>query len=220
VLDHIDLGDVRLSHVAVLVSPRARQFSEAILGIQALAMFDSVEFDWQEERLVLHRTRAERTAADAPRSGGSVSVPIEWWQPVGDAASRDRGYVTVPATVSGHRFRFLLDTGHEGDLLLPQSLAAQEPWVSCLEDAGAVKVHGANNTMLTRRMTLRAELSLGGQSFSNLLVAVFYDSVLPSGASAIPVVGVPVLRRFRGLELDFAHRSVTFTRDEGDGRTE
>ncbi|MBX3404694.1 MAG: aspartyl protease family protein, partial [Phycisphaeraceae bacterium] len=181
VLDHIDLGDIRLSHVPVLVSPRNRRFGDAILGIQALAMFDSVECEWQEERLVLHRTRVEPTAAGAPRSGGRVSVPLEWWQPVGDAASRDRGYVTVLATVHGHQCRVLLDTGYEGDLLLPNSLAAQEPWVSCLEDAGAINVHGANNTMLTKRVTLRADFLFGGQSFANLLVAVFDEEPLTNG---------------------------------------
>lgn len=215
VLSHVDLGNARLSHVPVIVSPQNRRFTTLILGIQAMTLFESVEFDWDRSQLTLRRASLAPPQSCRPLSPTPDRVSIRWWHPMGGAVGRDRGYITIPAVVAGLDTQVLLDTGCGGDLLVPQSVVTQEPWASCLEDGGFINVYGANNTVLTKRMMFRGEFRLGGHAFTNLVVAVFDDSVLPPGASPIAVVGVPLLRRFQNVVFDFANETVIFARDEG-----
>jgi len=98
--------------------------------------------------------------------------------------------------------------------LVPLSLASQEPWVSRLEDNGSIKMYGMNATVTAKRCRLRGELRVGAESLRDVVVAVYDDSAEPSGSTALPIIGAPLLRRFDRVTFDFAGERVIFDRPE------
>jgi predicted aspartyl protease len=208
VMTRVDIGASRLSHVPINVAPKSSNLPGTILGLSALSLFDSLELDWARGSLTLLRHEPGSTASCADLSTAPGVVPFRWWHPRGDAAGRENGGVAIGGKVAGSDVELLVDTGCGGDLVLPRGLAAKEPWVSALEEDGSINIISATGTSKARRFKLRRPISIGGESFTDLLVAVFDDSMLPPGATALPILGAPVLRRFERVTIDFANERV------------
>jgi len=220
VLEGVSIGDTRLSHMPVNLSPKRSERPGAILGISALSLFDSVGFDWERGTMTLRRRPPGPVETlDDPRSEPGC-VPFRWWHPMGGETNRGRGYVVVDGAVGAHKVDLWIDTGCGGDLVLPRSLAQGEPWASALEENGSIKLFSATGTTTAGRFKLRGRLTIGGESFTDLLVAVFDDSTLPPGATALPILGTPLLRKFARVTIDFANERVIFERSDTPERPE
>lgn len=212
VLSRVNIGESCLSHVPINVASKSSKLPGTILGLPALTLFDSLELDWTRGSVTLLRHEPGSAGAQADPSSGPEGVPFRWWHPRGGAAGRDNGGVVIDGMVAGTNVELLVDTGCGGDLVLPRSLAQSEPWTSSLVAGGAISIYSATGITKADRFEFRSNLRIGSESFTNLLVAVFDDSILPPGASVLPIIGTPLLRRFERVTIDFDNERMIFGR--------
>lgn len=113
------------------------------------------------------------------------------------------GHIYLPVTVNGHKARFVLDTGAQSSVILPQ--ASKE-----LEVTGGVTIQasGAGNETVPARITKVAKIEAGGEEVQNMQ-AVVLD--LPPGLECDGVLGQPFLSKFV-TTIDYQQKEVTFCR--------
>ncbi len=111
VLESIQIGTIDLVDVPVIISPDSINGGGAILGMQALAVFDVVQFDWALNQVVLCHGLPEPSSRSGESTGPGQRTPIRWWSPTDRLVGRDRGYAVISLSIDDQAFEAWIDTG-------------------------------------------------------------------------------------------------------------
>lgn len=115
------------------------------------------------------------------------------------------GHIYLPVTVNGKPAKFILDTGAQSSVVLPES--AERLGVT---GGTPVQARGAGNEAVSAKITKIANISAGGQEVQNMTAIVL---ALPSGIQCDGILGAGFLKNFV-TTIDYEHKKVTFTPKE------